>query len=72
MKYYYIAYETKDGVGFRIRETPNNLDLIDGLQREIAELETLLGKAIVITFYKRLNCSFWRMLYEKILSRLHN
>ena len=67
-----MAYRTKDGIGSKIRETIYNLDTVDGLMKEMAELEAQHGKSTIIVFYKRLNYSFWRDMYEKILSRLHD
>ena len=41
---YYIAFKTKDGCGWRIRETIHNLETSDGLMKIILELEKQEGK----------------------------
>jgi hypothetical protein len=55
MKTYYILYDTASSVSWRIRNTLNDLNTSIGLINEIKDMETELGKEIIINNWKELN-----------------
>lgn len=55
MKTYYILFDTANSVSWRIRNTLNDLNTAEGLLQEIKDIETELGKEIILKYWKELN-----------------
>jgi hypothetical protein len=58
IKSYYIVFETKGSLYWRIIETNNDLDTSKGLQKEISNLESGIGESIILLSWKTLKKPF--------------
>jgi hypothetical protein len=74
--YYYVAFLRENAnMGWRIRETKNDMDTLEGFQKELSDMNKEDNGSLMILSFKKFKVqekSFWRKLYEKILPRLHN
>lgn len=55
MNTYYIVLETRNKLGWKIRDTINDLDLVHGLIHEIHKLEEEYDEPVMIISWKKLN-----------------
>jgi hypothetical protein len=56
---YYVVLETDSRVISNIVETHNDLDTVNGLRDEIADLSEPYGQNIIILNWKRLKKHWW-------------